>query len=246
VPETEEVRAEGGELLAELPAVEETGVEETVRIPFVLDDEEAPAANERAMDASVPALDRETEQETGPQQVTEPEPKPGNPPPPLLIPEEVVDWSRWERATDSPRQAPQSRPAAEDPSFDPRNGRSGVRAVIDTIQAERSTLSQLRALRRELPQFEGASVATLSELVGIFPDGWVRRRAVCTLLEGGVVLALVDALELVSALERESDRRWCLGLLARRAELGGANLDRALELVSSPSSRRRLRTAARE
>jgi hypothetical protein len=117
---------------------------------------------------------------------------------------------------------------------------------MGTIQAERSTLSQLRVLRRELSRFEGSNLSTLSELVESFADGWVRRRAVCALLEGGIVVAVADALELVSALNRESDRRWCLGLLARRAELGGANLDRALELVSSPSSRRRLRIAARK
>jgi hypothetical protein len=117
---------------------------------------------------------------------------------------------------------------------------------METIQAERSTLSQLRVLRRELSRFEGSNLSTLSELVESFADGWVRRRAVCALLEGGIVVAVADALELVSALNRESDRRWCLGLLARRAELGGTNLDRALELVSSPSSRRRLRIAARK
>jgi hypothetical protein len=117
--------------------------------------------------------------------------------------------------------------------------------VIGVIAAEASVLSRLRHLRRELSEFQGSGTATLSDLVEVFPDGWARRRALCALLDEGTVSTIDDALELVSKLGREFDRRWCLGILAHRGELAGPHLDRALEMASSPSSRRRLTLASR-
>ena len=49
--------------------------------------------------------------------------------------------------------------------------------------------------------------------------------------------AASDALELVATLKSELDKRWCLGILARRGDhLEGSQLNRALSLVSSPSA----------
>ena len=110
--------------------------------------------------------------------------------------------------------------------------------------AEQSVFSQLRVLRRELSGFAGSSVNTLHELIEAFPDGWARRRALCALLEAGIPAETQDALELVSCLGRESDRRWCLGLLARKGDLRGALLSQALDLVDSEFSKRRLRAIA--
>ncbi len=61
----------------------------------------------------------------------------------------------------------------------------------------------------------------------------------------GPIMKQLSGVDLVVTLDRESDRRWCLGILARRGDLQGFQLDRALELVSSPSARRRIESAAR-
>jgi len=66
----------------------------------------------------------------------------------------------------------------------------------------------------------------------------------CALLENGIPAETSDALELVSCLDRELDRGWCLGLLAHRGELRGPALARALDLVDSPYSKRRLTAIA--
>ena len=110
--------------------------------------------------------------------------------------------------------------------------------------AEQSVISQLRVLRRELSGFAGSSIDTLRELIEAFPDGWARRRALCALLEAGIPAETRDALELVACLDRELNRRWCLGLLARKGDLRGALLSQALDLVDSEFAKRRLAAAA--
>ena len=115
---------------------------------------------------------------------------------------------------------------------------------MGAMGAAHSVLSQLRVLRRELAGFKGSSVATLRELIENFPDGWARRRALCALLEEGIPTEVNEALELVSCLERDLDRRWCLGVLARRGELRGSVLSRALDLVDSPFGKKRLKADA--
>lgn len=115
---------------------------------------------------------------------------------------------------------------------------------MGAMGAASTVLSQLRVLRRELSGFQGSSLATLRELIESFPDGWARRRALCALLEEGIPSHVTDALELVSCLDRELDRRWCLGLLARDGRLRGTELDRALDLVASPFGKKRLAAVA--
>lgn len=117
--------------------------------------------------------------------------------------------------------------------------------VLAALGAQRSLLSRLLVLRRELGSFAGSSRATLQQLIGSFPDGWSRRRAVACLLEGGLAAEPADALALVAALGRERDRSWCLSVLAARGVLRGAELDRALELLGSPALRRRIEMVAR-
>ncbi len=83
---------------------------------------------------------------------------------------------------------------------------------------------------------------TIRELLETFPDGWVRRRALTALIAAGVPPDGAQALQLISGLEREADRQWCLGALARRGDLKGPVLKRSLDLVTSPAGQRRLRT----
>jgi hypothetical protein len=222
------------EALAALNALEADRAEQSETSDAALEMEEA-SAPEFASDATV-------RERSGPQPTPEPATalsrrKP--PPPP------VVDWSRWQSASESHSSTPDSRPGVGPSVADVGSRRFEARAVMGAMGAEQSTFSQLRVLRRELGGFYGSSVSTLLEMVAAFPDGWPRRRALCALLEAGIPDDPHDALELIGSLEREIDRRWCLGILARRGELKGQRLDRALELLSSSSSRRRVTAAAR-
>jgi hypothetical protein len=115
---------------------------------------------------------------------------------------------------------------------------------MGAMGAAQSTFSQLRVLRRELAGFKGSSLDTLRELLDSFPDGWVRRRALCALFENGIPDEVNDALELVATLASDRDRRWCLGILARRGALRGVALTQALELVESAFGRKRLQAMA--
>jgi len=117
-------------------------------------------------------------------------------------------------------------------------------AVFAALGAASSSFSRLRVLNREMQGFQGSSLSTLRELIENFPDGWVRRRALVALITAGVPPDAAQALLLIAGLEREVDRRWCLGALARRGDLKGPVLGKSLELVSSPAGRRRLLTVA--
>ena len=229
-PREEEPLPEISEAIEELQAVEESIIETP---------EEALAALNALESEHGDNIEPAPEPEPGPEMVRDPEPKP-EPEPSAPPPLPVVDWSRWEEGTESRRPAPTPRDAIRPSVSDAGAKRFEARAVLEAMGAEQSVFSLLRVLRRELSAFTGSSNDTLRELIEAFPDGWARRRALCALLEAGIPAKARDALELVAGLDRELDRRWCLSLLARRGELRGAVLTRALDLVDSEFSKRRL------
>lgn len=253
-PEAEKVREEVGEALEELQAVEESIVEsaeEALAALSAIEADSEPGIESESESASESEDEEIPNEETAPepQQAADPIPEPEPAPEPEAIPEPeppppVVDWSRWQAAPESSRPAPTPRPELRPSMSDVGSRPFEARAIMGAMGAAPSVLSQLRVLRRELSGFKGSSVATLRELIDAFPDGWARRRALCALLEEGIPADSRDALELVSCLDRDFDRRWCLGLLARRGELRGSILTRALDLVVSPYGRRRLTAAA--
>ena len=233
-PEPEEPATEIGEAIEELQAVEESIIETPEEALIALNALES----ERVEDIEpslVPEPETEVERDPEPVSESEPESKPRPSPPPP-----IVDWGRWHDAPPSRRPAPTPQEVTR-PSFsDAGATRFEAFAVVGAIGAEHSVLSQLRVLRRELSGFTGSSIDTLRELIKAFPDGWARRRALCALLEAGIPAKPRQALELVSCLGRELDRRWCLGILARKGALIGTLLNRALDLVDSDYSKRRL------
>jgi hypothetical protein len=175
--------------------------------------------------------------------VSEPEtiPKKLRPPKPA-----AVDWSRWDSARRSPR--PMATPRAERRATVSTSGprRFGEVAAVTAVGIESTVLGRLRALQGALADLADSNNETLGDLVEVFPDGWSRRRAVSALIEAGIPASADDAVTLVaSSFDRELDRRWCLGVLAARGDLRGATLERATELLESPSARRRLAASAR-
>jgi hypothetical protein len=228
------------EALDELQAVEES-IAETPEEALAALNALEPDPDVEPEPTSEPVFETDAELAEEPETDPEPEPPSQSDPPPAPP---VVDWSRWQMASDWPRPAPAPRPEIAPIPADAGPRRFEAKAVMGAMGAASSVLSQLRVLRRELSGFKGSSVPTLRELIESFPDGWVRRRALCALLEEGIPSETSDALELVSTLGRELDRRWCLGVLAHRGLLSGVTLKRALDMVDSPFGKKRLRTLA--
>lgn len=118
-----------------------------------------------------------------------------------------------------------------------------VASVVGALEAEGSLVARMLRLREAISALGGAGAADIGRLVGAFPEGWARRRALTALLEVGLPLDVADALGLIERLEKPVDRRWCLAVLIGRGDLRGAEVDQALEMAESPALRRRIRRA---
>jgi len=116
-----------------------------------------------------------------------------------------------------------------------------LESVTVTLAAATRLGSRFRVLAESVDDLEGASVGLLDAVVEAFPSGWARRRAIEVLLRAGVPRALGDALELISNLERPSERMWALTTLATSRDLNKDERDAVIAAASSPSFRRRLR-----
>ena len=123
-------------------------------------------------------------------------------------------------------------------------GSIDVGFLVEDLEAETSLVDRLLCLREAAPALEGGG-GGLGRLVEAFPDGWARRRALAALLEAGLPEDVGDALDLIGDLRQSVDRRWCLGVLADSGDLQGVDAERALEMINSPTLRRRILRAAR-
>ncbi len=118
-------------------------------------------------------------------------------------------------------------------------GKIDVAFLVEDLEAETSLVDRLLLLREAVPVLE-AGGGDLGRLLEVFPNGWARRRVLVALLEAGLPADVGVALDLIENLERPVDRRWCLGVLAARGDLQGAEADRALEMTDSPTLYRRI------
>ena len=196
-------------------------------------------------DPPAPAAPRSTAPAAPPKPKAQPQPKPQ---PLRKAPTRVAPSEGWDRLGENPRRDPSATGARtgdrERTPVAPGSSPFDAGAVFAALGAASSSFSRLRVLDREMQGFQGSSLGTLRELIENFPDGWVRRRALVALITAGVPPDAAQALLLIAGLEREVDRRWCLGALAQRGDLKGPMLEKSLGLVSSPAGRRRLLTIA--
>jgi hypothetical protein len=152
-------------------------------------------------------------------------------PEPTPVPED--DEEAWAPVVEEPPAPPKDRsvaPAAPD-----------VGSVAATLAAVTPLTSRFRVLAEVVDDLEGADAKQLGAVIEFFPPGWARRRALEVLLRAGIPGELEAALELVSKLERPSDRMWALSTLAACRELNTDERDAVIAAASSPSFRRRLR-----
>ena len=237
-PGTEEVSeeiAEENEGSPEPAMTDETSEEEVLVSLQALEENEAVEDLESANDEA-PDVEEVRVSEAGDEEGPEPEPDPPRPP--------AVDWSRWDREDPVHRPAPSGSEKSHRPALKARPEGRGPNRLAADLAKDPTVLSRLRRLRRELPGIVDADAEALRSVIEAFPEGWARRRALSALLEAGIPANPGQAVEPVADLEREVDRRWCLGVLSRCGFLEGETLERALELLTSPAARRRILAAA--
>jgi hypothetical protein len=134
------------------------------------------------------------------------------------------------------RAAPQPSDAAASPLPRPPS----ETGLAKELGAESSLLSRLRLLTASVDRFEDAGIDELSAVLECFPAGWARRRALQRLLEAGVPRSVGDAVEMLDALQRPSERLWAATALATTRPLDDDERAALLAAVPSPALRRRL------
>ena len=159
---------------------------------------------------------------------------------PLSAPETAPDPEPSEPSPwDDPwRSSPVSEPA--EPAEKNSNRRSDAPRIDDPRETAGSVLDRLRAVRNVIPELRNAGPREIRKILETLPELWARRRAVVELIDAGVPAGLGETLDLIEDLDRPLDRRWCLSALARRGDLEGSGLERALEMLASPAARRRV------
>ncbi|HSN53283.1 MAG TPA: hypothetical protein VLT32_01370 [Candidatus Sulfomarinibacteraceae bacterium] len=148
----------------------------------------------------------------------------------------AAEPSIWDRVTppSAPTTAIESEPPVSTWSSSKNAGASGT------------VLERLRRFSASIPRLRNGSLEELAAALAELTEPWARRRALLALLEAGIPADPAAAVRLVeSELDRPLDRRWCLAALARRGDLAGEALSHALELLTSPSARRRIAALAR-
>ncbi len=157
-----------------------------------------------------------------------------------VAPPSVVDPSSWDEMWNEP----DSRPAARTHVFQTQSILA-ARGSSGTKRARSSVLDRLRAFRDSIPALGNTTVSEIRVGLEGLPEAWARRRALVALIEADVPIDVGQALDLIEDLDRPMDRRWCLSTLAVRGDLAGADLGRALGMLTSPAAQRRVAGLAR-
>jgi hypothetical protein len=229
----------------------DSGAELEVPVPDTGADTDDPEGSE---------AERELE-EDGPPEVgaAESAEEPAVPPPP---PEPPPEPPAFETQPPDVRRAPEPEPQLEisDPSepsvwdemWAPSESLSVSGAVAPGVADGQpvhdrpavSAIRRLQQLRSEIEGLGARDASALRDLLDRFPEPWARRRAMVALIEAGIPRDAAGALDLIESLDRALDRRWCLSALARRGDLTGADLERAVAMLASPAARRRVERLA--
>jgi len=165
----------------------------------------------------------------------EPEPEPAE-----MAPPTVIDPSSWDEMWDEPDSRASARPRVIQ-----TQSLLATRDSTGTKRARSSVLDRLRAFRESIPTLGNTTVSEIRVGLEGLPEAWARRRALVALIEADVPDDVGQALDLIEDLDRPMDRRWCLSALAVRGDLAGADLERALGMLTSPAARRRVAGLAR-
>lgn len=184
--------------------------------------------------------------EAEPKPVVEPPPPPSEAPPSgadINPKPEPPPRAKETTAWDEPWQSSPVAEAAELPA--PRRSRwFDAAAAGDPREAAGSVLARLRAVRDAIPGLRDAPLSEIGELLENLPELWARRRVLVDLIDAGIPAGVGETLDLIEDLDRPVDRHWCLAALARRGDLEGDELERALAMLASPAAQRRVEALA--
>jgi hypothetical protein len=160
--------------------------------------------------------------------------------------EEVVPATKPEPVVVSetpPPAAPEVEPEPEREVSPPAaevRAASGDSPLLDDLQQESFLLKRLQLLDRRVDETRRFGCDQLLQLLGLFPAGWPKRRALETLVRSGVPAQLEDALTLVEQLQRPSERLWALTSLAAARRLTAEEGERLVKATRRQALQRRL------
>jgi hypothetical protein len=119
------------------------------------------------------------------------------------------------RGDSRPRPAvmPPPKPRLPEPTGDDRP------PLLDRIGEERILARRFRRFREHLDDARGMNARQLRDLLGLFPDGWARRRVLDMLLRKGIPESLNKAIFLIEQLDSPVARRWCVKTLLHERQL---------------------------
>lgn len=132
-----------------------------------------------------------------------------------------------------------ARPSTLAPTAPPAVADAALR-LAGELSVEPRVLARLRRLYASAGGLAAAPRASLVAVLECFPAGWARRRALERLLAAGHPASVAEAIALVEALARPSERLWALTTLAASRPLNGIEREALLAAVPSPALRRRL------
>jgi hypothetical protein len=143
------------------------------------------------------------------------------------------------RLIEEPSSVIEAAPEPERPSDKPVVPPPG--GPVAALESVPSLSRRFRIVRELFASGGGVPEESLETLVEQFPDGWQRRRVLCTLFRNGLPSSTRRALEMIGTLERSVDRRWCAATLADTRDLSPAEIDDLLRRFPFRGLGRRLR-----
>lgn len=169
-------------------------------------------------------------------------PLPPAPPEPIVVasqpespPPKIASWARWEaRPARTDRRTRESVPVPPE-----------VQTLIEALCSTPSRVRRHRRLDDELDRLPVLDRRSVEALLECFPEGWSRRRALCTLLARRQPASLTESLELVESLSSGAAQWWSLGALLSARELGAREWKLVMAKLTSPTLRRRLALRSR-
>lgn len=179
---------------AEEPGEEETGDEKVEKdlpvgnSPPAQEEEAAPSPVKQDIEPESPGSP-----ETPPAPVT-----PDDHPAPLISDDPPPAASPSEGAEDTGVQHPRSRDSR----------------LADELLHAKDLIQQFKVFGTHGSTF--LSIEGVRDILGIFPDGWARRRAFLRMLESGWIADSATASKLLDLLSGEHNRRWCRREIERR------------------------------
>lgn len=129
-------------------------------------------------------------------------------------------------------QDPDPAPATDVPSEED----SSEESLSSQLAKEASLLKKFRLLHLTLDQT--TDLQNKCQVLEAFPQDWSRRRALCALIEHGVIQHTDELIPALNLLARPREKAWCISDFLRRQPQQADRLEQECDELISPANRR--------